>query len=106
MITAPQLRAARALLSIDQQTLADMAGVSLPTIQRMEASQGNVRGVIDTLTKVVAALDAAGIELLGDNARSEGGGRGVRFREPAPVARRGSLESASRSKKNRFLVRS
>ncbi|TIT52970.1 MAG: helix-turn-helix transcriptional regulator, partial [Mesorhizobium sp.] len=44
MITASQLRAARALLNIDQKTLAEMAGVSLPTIQRMEASQGNVRG--------------------------------------------------------------
>ena len=42
-ITAAQLRAARALLGIDQQTLADLSGVSLPTIQRMEASQGNVR---------------------------------------------------------------
>lgn len=82
MITAAQLRAARALLGIDQQTLAKLAGVSLPTIQRMEASQGNVRGVIDTLTKVVAALDRAGIELIADHARSEGRGRGVRLREP------------------------
>ena len=38
MITAAQMRAGRALLGIDQQTLADLAGVSLPTIQRMEAS--------------------------------------------------------------------
>lgn len=76
MITAVQLRAARARLSIDQQRLADLSGVSLATIQRMERSQGNVRGVIDTLTKVVGALTAAGVELLGDNVRSEGGGRG------------------------------
>ena len=82
MIIAAQLRAARALLGIDQQTLADLAGVSLPTIQSMEASQGNVRGVVETLTKVVEALNAAGIELLGDNAKSDGGGRGVRFKEP------------------------
>ncbi len=75
MITAGQLRAARALLGIDQKTLADMAGVSLPTIQRMEASEGTVRGNVDTLTKVVEALDAAGIELL------YVGGRGVRLRE-------------------------
>ena len=88
MITAAQLRAARALLGIDQQTLADLSGVSVPTIQRMEASQGNVRGVIDTLIKVVDALNAAGVELLGDNAKSEGGGRGVRFREPAATAAR------------------
>src|SRR5262245_44417443 len=95
MITAAQLRAARALLGIDQQALADMAGVSLPTIQRMEASQGNVRGVINTLIKVVEALSAAGIELLGDHAKSEGGGRGVRLREPAAAALRVSLPAGS-----------
>ena len=82
MITAAQLRAARALLGIDQQTLADLAGVSLPTIQRMEASQGNVRGVVNTLTKVVEALNRAGLELIADYARSDGRGRGVRMREP------------------------
>jgi transcriptional regulator with XRE-family HTH domain len=81
MITAAQLRAARALLGIDQQTLADLAGVSLPTIQRMEASQGNVRGVVETLTKVVEALNRAGLELIADHARSDGRGRGVRLRE-------------------------
>lgn len=82
MITSTQLRAARALLGVDQKTLADMAGVSLPTIQRMESSSGNVRGVVDTLMKVVSALDRAGIELIYDNARSESGGRGVRLKEP------------------------
>jgi predicted transcriptional regulator len=85
VITAAQLRAARALLGIDQKTLAEMSGVSLPTIQRMEASDGNVRGIIDTLIKVIDALNAAGIELIGDNARSDGGGRGVRLRQPASV---------------------
>ncbi len=49
MITAAQMRAARALLGIDQRQLAELSGVSLPTIQRMEASEGNVRGVVDTL---------------------------------------------------------
>ncbi|WP_159731393.1 helix-turn-helix domain-containing protein [Methylosinus sp. Ce-a6] len=82
MITAAQLRAARALLGIDQKKLAELSGVSLPTIQRMEASDGNVRGVIETLTKVVEALHEAGVELIGENARSEGGGRGVRLRRP------------------------
>jgi predicted transcriptional regulator len=84
MITAGQMRAARALLGIDQRKLAEMAGVSLPTIQRMEASEGTVRGTIDSLTKVVEALNQAGIELIGDEARSETGGRGVRLRRPAP----------------------
>ncbi len=84
MMTAGQLRAARALLGIDQKTLADRAGVSLPTIQRMEASDGNVRGIVDTLTKVIEALNAAGVELIGENARSESGGRGVRLRRSPP----------------------
>jgi transcriptional regulator with XRE-family HTH domain len=82
MITAAQMRAARALLGIDQRQLAELSGVSLPTIQRMEASEGNVRGVIDTLMKIIEAFDAAGIELIGDNMTSIGRGRGVRFKAP------------------------
>jgi transcriptional regulator with XRE-family HTH domain len=85
MITAAQMRAARALLGIDQRQLAEMSGISLPTIQRMEASEGIVRGVVDTLTKVVEAIDRAGIELISDNTVSRGGGRGVRFKEPKGV---------------------
>ena len=84
MITAPQLRAARALLGIDQRELAAQAGLSLPTIQRMEASDGVIRGNVDSLMKLVAALDAAGIELIPDNATSTGGGRGVRLKAPPP----------------------
>uniref|UniRef100_Q07IY7 Transcriptional regulator, XRE family n=1 Tax=Rhodopseudomonas palustris (strain BisA53) TaxID=316055 RepID=Q07IY7_RHOP5 len=76
------MRAARALLGLDQRQLAELAGVSVPTIQRMEASGGNVRGVVDSLTKVVEALNRAGVELIGDHARSDNGGRGVRLREP------------------------
>ena len=86
MLTPAQLRAARALLGMDQRTLADRAGVSLPTIQRMEASSGFVRGVVDTLTKVVAALEREGVELIGENGVSAGGGRGVRLRDPTPPA--------------------
>ena len=84
MITSAQMRAARALLGVDQRQLAEMAGVSLPTIQRMEASGGVVRGVVDTLMKVVEALDRAGIELIGDNAPSVAGGRGVRLKMARP----------------------
>ena len=83
MITAAQMRAARALLGIDQRTLARLAGVSVPTIQRMEASSGDVRGVIGSLIKVVGALEAAGIELIGDNSPSPTGGRGVRLKVEA-----------------------
>lgn len=83
MITAAQLRAARALAGIDQRALAEKAGVSLPTIQRMEASPNNVRGTVETLTKVVAALAAAGVELISENAPSHGAGRGVRMKSPS-----------------------
>jgi predicted transcriptional regulator len=84
MMTSGQLRAARALLGIDQKTLAELSGVSVPTIQRMEASEGNVRGVVDSLSKVVDALNLAGIDLIGDGAPSTGGGRGVRLKETSP----------------------
>lgn len=84
MITAAQMRAARALLGLDQKQLAELSGVSLPTIQRMEASEGNVRGVVDTLTKVIEAFDRAGVVLIGEDAASAGGGRGVRFKEARP----------------------
>ncbi|OAF05036.1 transcriptional regulator [Bradyrhizobium centrolobii] len=90
MITSFQMRAARALLGIDQRTLAELAGVSLPTIQRMEASTGNVRGVVETLIKVVEAFERAGVELIGEHARSDSGGRGVRLREPGPPRRVGA----------------
>lgn len=80
MITAAQLKAARALLGIDQRQLAEAAGLSLPTIQRMEASDGTVRGNVDSLVKLVDALDKLGIELIGDGAASQGGGRGIRLR--------------------------
>lgn len=71
----------------------------------MEASQGNVRGVVDTLTKVVEALSAAGIELLGDNVKSDGGGRGVRFKEPAVMAQQRPASSFARAKKGRAMLR-
>jgi transcriptional regulator with XRE-family HTH domain len=80
MITGAQMRAARALLGIDQRALAQRSGLSLPTIQRMESSDGVVRGNVDSLMKLVEALGAAGIELIGEGAMSQGGGRGVRLR--------------------------
>jgi transcriptional regulator with XRE-family HTH domain len=80
MITAGQMRAARALLGLDQRTLAELSGLSLPTIQRMEASDGVIRGNVDSLMKLTNALATAGIELIGDNAPSTTGGRGVRLK--------------------------
>jgi transcriptional regulator with XRE-family HTH domain len=80
MITGAQMRAARALLEIDQRQLAERSGLSLPTIQRMEASEGVIRGNVDSLMKLVDALTAAGIELISEGAVSQGGGRGVRLK--------------------------
>lgn len=83
MITAAQLRAARALLGIDQRQLAELSGLSVPTIQRMEASDSVIRGNVDSLMKLIAGLESAGIELIGEGAASQAGGRGVRLRTQA-----------------------
>jgi transcriptional regulator with XRE-family HTH domain len=80
MITAAQMRAARALLGIDQRELAERSRLSLPTIQRMESSDGVIRGNVDSLMKLVDALAANGIELIGEGAASSAGGRGVRLK--------------------------
>jgi transcriptional regulator with XRE-family HTH domain len=80
VISAAQLRAARALLGIDQRKLAELSGLSLPTIQRMEGSEDVVRGNVDSLMKLVGALDAAGIVLIGEGSVSHDGGRGVRLK--------------------------
>ncbi|MBI3993803.1 MAG: helix-turn-helix domain-containing protein [Candidatus Lambdaproteobacteria bacterium] len=80
MISAAQLRAARALLGMDQRMLAEAAGLSVPTIQRMEASEDVIRGNVDSLMKLTGALEAAGIELINEGAVSQGGGRGVRLK--------------------------
>ncbi len=76
------MKAARALLGLDQKGLAALAGVSVPTIQRMEASRGTVRGVVESLTRVVSAIERSGVELIGDGAVSNNGGRGVRLKQP------------------------
>ncbi len=80
MLTAAQLRAARALVGMDQRSLAGASGLSLPTIQRMEASEGVIRGNVDSLMKLIAALEAAGVGLPGEGALSDKGGRGVRLK--------------------------
>jgi len=77
------MRAARALLGIDQRGLAELSGLSLPTVQRMEASDGVIRGNVDSLMKLIGALQQAGIELIGEGATSTSGGRGVRLVRPA-----------------------
>jgi transcriptional regulator with XRE-family HTH domain len=97
MITSGQVRAARALLGLDQRQLAQLCDVSLPTIQRMEAADGTIRGTIDTLMKIVDALNRAGIEIINELSPSSGLGRGVRLKEIA--AHRETLGVARRTPK-------
>jgi transcriptional regulator with XRE-family HTH domain len=97
MITAAQLRAARVLLGIDQRRLAEMSGLSVPTIQRMEASETMVRGNVDSLVKLITAFDAAGIEMIDEGATSHSQGRGVRLKIAAGSARP-AVDARSRSK--------
>lgn len=80
MITAAQLRAARALAGIDQRQLAQKSGLSVPTVQRMEASDGVIRGNVDSLVKLIKALNDAGILLISEGTHSDRGGRGVRLK--------------------------
>ncbi|MDO8607258.1 MAG: helix-turn-helix transcriptional regulator [Phaeospirillum sp.] len=61
---ARHIKAARLWLDWDQKTLAVKSGVSLPTIQRMEASDGQVRGHYDTVQSVRRTLENAGIEFM------------------------------------------
>ena len=99
MITAAQLRAARVLLGIDQRRLAELSGLSVPTIQRMEASETMVRGNVDSLVKLITALDDAGIELIDDGANSDSGGRGVRLKAGSGGRAEDNTSSGARTRK-------
>ena len=76
MITIEQLRAARGLLGWSQSELAERAGLSLPTVKRLEGGFGP-RVSDEARAKLQRAIETAGIELIEDN----GGGLGVRFRK-------------------------
>ena len=95
MITAAQLRAARALAGLDQRKLAELSGLSLPTIQRMETSEDLIRGNVDSLTKLIAAFEGVGIEFLREGIVGSDGGRGVRFRKPAAARKPAELDEAA-----------
>lgn len=76
-ITGRQISAARALTGLSQAELAEEAAISVPTLRRMEASQGEAGGYANNVRAVRAALEAAGIEFIPEN----GGGAGVRLRK-------------------------
>ena len=99
MITATQLRAARVLLGLDQRRLAELSGLSVPTIRRMEASETMVRGNVDSLVKLITALEDAGIELIDDGANSNSGGRGVRLKAGSGDRREIKASSGARARK-------
>lgn len=95
MISAAQLRAARALVGIDQRQLADLSGLSVPTIQRMEASEGVIRGNVDSLMKLIVALERSGVELINEGGVSQGGGRGVRLKGSGKSGDRSAAQNSS-----------
>lgn len=75
-VSVRQIKAARALLAWSQDEMAAAAGVSIPTVKRLEAEDGPLGGRSDTASKIRLALDRAGIEFIDEN----GGGPGVRLR--------------------------
>lgn len=76
MITSEQIRAARAMLKWTAKGLATQAGLSLPTIQRMEGDGGIESATGKSLIAVQQALEKAGIQFIPEN----GGGAGVRLK--------------------------
>lgn len=77
MVTGRQLAAARVLAGLTQGEIAERAGVSIPTLKRMEAADGVVSGIPNNIKAVIAALEAAGIIFIPEN----GEGPGVRLRK-------------------------
>jgi transcriptional regulator with XRE-family HTH domain len=93
MLTSEQIRAARALLRIEQRDLAERAGVSLETIKRLERLPGPISAYTSTVDAIRHALEKAGVEFIDQN----GGGPGARLKNPiAPTA----AEPASASKRS------
>ncbi|WP_452030397.1 helix-turn-helix domain-containing protein [Azospirillum palustre] len=82
MVTASQVRAARALVDWSQQRLQDETGLSATTIKRMENDKiGPGKSSVENLEKVRAALEAAGVEFVSAGVYQGDGGPGVRLRD-------------------------
>ena len=77
-LTAAQVRAARALIKWSQEDLARNSTISVPTVKRMEAREGPIRGITDNVWKIQRALEDAGVVFIDEN----GGGPGLRLRDP------------------------
>jgi predicted transcriptional regulator len=88
-VSIRQIKAARALLAWSQEQLAAAAAISIPTVKRLEAQDGPLGGRKETESKILSALQGAGVEFIDEN----GGGPGVRMRK-----RSHRSESTSRSR--------
>jgi transcriptional regulator with XRE-family HTH domain len=87
VLTIAQIRAARGLLGWSQSELAGRAGLSLPTVKRVEAGTGpNVSD--DARARIQRALELGGVQFIAEN----GGGPGLRLRK-RPRSKRPSSNS-------------
>ena len=77
MVSGRQIAAARALVGLSQAELARNSNISVPTLKRMEASEGTASGLTNNVAAVRAALEGAGIIFIDQN----GNGPGVRLRD-------------------------
>jgi transcriptional regulator with XRE-family HTH domain len=85
-LTAEQIRAARAILRMEQTALATKAGVSVETIKRLEASNGKLSAQHGTLLNIMNALRFEGVEFIGADEEPAQGGAGVRLSTDRNVA--------------------
>lgn len=76
-ITSAQLRAARAMIKWDQNTLATAADISIPTVKRLEGGEGPLRGTYENISRIITALETAGVIFIDEN----GEGPGVRLKK-------------------------
>lgn len=79
-LTGRQIAAARALAGLGQSELAEAANISVPTLRRMESSDGKASGYANNLLAIRTALEAAGVVFL-DAGATTNGGPGVRLKE-------------------------
>jgi len=92
MLSGRQIAAGRALAGLTQVQLATAANISVPTLKRMEASEGDVVGLRNNVSAVQHALETAGITFIDDHANSAAGGPGVRL-SASPKAPRSDDET-------------
>jgi transcriptional regulator with XRE-family HTH domain len=98
MITHQQLRAARALIHIEQAELARRAHVSLVTVRRIEAADGGPRVAAATLETVRRVLEESGVEFIPDGVRrrTEGAEQQALLRDLTAISTRSAARLQGR----------